>query len=154
MADFKRPLYRLPRQGKIAGVCAGLADYFGFDVTLMRVIFVIGIFITGGAVILLYLILAIVLPVSDSTIGSAKAHIINDDVIADKFKRFGKELKSNSSVNRMRNYFGLGLMLFGGWLLLSQLFPQLNIFKWQYVWPVILIFIGILIIIKRGNNGK
>ena len=154
MVDVKRPLYRLPKQGKIAGVCAGLADYFDFDVTLVRVIFVIGGFITGGAAVLLYIIFAIVLPVSGSTISSAKAHIVNDEKISDKFERFGRDLKSNGSVNRMRNYLGAGLVLFGIWLLLSQLFPQSVIFRWEFVWPVILIVIGIVIIIKRSGNGK
>ena len=35
-------LYRIPRSGKVFGVCAGLADYFGFDVTVTRVIVVLG----------------------------------------------------------------------------------------------------------------
>jgi len=33
-------LTRLPQEGKIAGVCAGFARYFGVDVTLMRIIWV------------------------------------------------------------------------------------------------------------------
>ena len=65
----KKTLYRLPKQGKIAGVCAGLADYFDMDVTLMRVLFVVAAFVTGGFGLLLYIILAIILPVS----GGAKA---------------------------------------------------------------------------------
>ncbi|MEI7689591.1 MAG: PspC domain-containing protein [Candidatus Saccharibacteria bacterium] len=152
MVDVKRPLYRLPKQGKIAGVCAGLADYFDFDVTLMRVIFVVGGFITGGAAILLYIILAIVLPVSNSTIGSAKAHIVDDEKIGEKFERLGRDLQDNGSVNRMRNYLGAGLALFGVWLLLSQLFPQWGIFRWEFVWPAILIVIGILIVVKRSGK--
>ena len=152
MVDVKRPLYRLPKQGKIAGVCAGLADYFDFDVTLMRVIFVVGGFITGGAAILLYIILAIVLPVSNSTIGSAKAHIVDDEKIGEKFERLGRDLQDNGSVNRMRNYLGAVLALFGVWLLLSQLFPQWGIFRWEFVWPAILIVIGILIVVKRSGK--
>jgi len=152
MVDVKRPLYRLPKQGKIAGVCAGLADYFDFDVTLVRVIFIIGAFITGGAAILLYIIFAIVLPVSDSTISSAKAHIVNDEKVSDKFERLGRDLQKNGSVNRMRNYLGAGLVLFGVWLLLSQLFPQWGIFRWEFVWPAILIIVGIMIVVKRGGK--
>jgi len=152
MVDVKRPLYRLPKQGKIAGVCAGLADYFDFDVTLMRVIFVVGIFITGGAAVLLYIILAIVLPVSNSTIGSAKAQIVNDEKVSDKFERLGRDLQSNGSINKMRNYLGAGLVLFGVWLLLSQLFPQWGIFRWEFVAPTILIIVGILVIIKRSGK--
>ena len=35
-------LYRNPRRGMIFGVCAGLAEYFGFDVTVTRVIVAVG----------------------------------------------------------------------------------------------------------------
>ena len=59
----KKTLYRIPKNGMIAGVCAGLADYFDMDVTLMRVIFVAGALLTGIG-LLLYIILALVLPVS------------------------------------------------------------------------------------------
>ncbi|MGL4269955.1 MAG: envelope stress response membrane protein PspC [Plesiomonas sp.] len=49
-------LYRYPREGKIAGVCAGLAHYFGIEVWLVRIM-VITVFLFGGAgiVILAYL---------------------------------------------------------------------------------------------------
>ncbi|MGL5769984.1 MAG: PspC domain-containing protein, partial [Plesiomonas shigelloides] len=30
-------LYRYPREGKVAGVCAGLAHYFGIEVWLVRI---------------------------------------------------------------------------------------------------------------------
>ena len=43
---------RLPDEGKIAGVCAGLAAYFDVDVTVVRLVWVIlsivpGVFIGG-----------------------------------------------------------------------------------------------------------
>jgi len=45
------------RDGRvIAGVCAGLADYFGTDVTLVRVITVALALFTGGAGFLAYLV--------------------------------------------------------------------------------------------------
>ena len=153
MVNIKKPLYRIPSQGKIAGVCAGLADYFDFDVTLMRVIFVIATFITGGIIVLLYLILAIILPVDDGS--TVKAHAtVAGEPIGDKFQRLGRDLQNNGAAARMRNYLGVGLLLFGGWLLLSQLFPELRIFRWEFIWPVILIVVGALIIIKRSGNGK
>lgn len=46
---------------KIFGVCSGLADYFDLDPTIVRVLFVIG-FLTFGSGLLLYIILAIVMP--------------------------------------------------------------------------------------------
>lgn len=46
---------------KLDGVCAGIAEYFNIDPTLIRVLFVF-ISLSGGAGLLLYLILAIVMP--------------------------------------------------------------------------------------------
>jgi phage shock protein C len=53
-------LYRNRRDGVIAGVCAGFADYFGFDLTMTRVVVVIAAFIFP-MLILVYLVLALVL---------------------------------------------------------------------------------------------
>jgi phage shock protein C len=36
--------YRDPEAGKVGGVCAGLAEYFGFDLTLTRVLTVVSMF--------------------------------------------------------------------------------------------------------------
>lgn len=53
---------RLVRKNKkIFGVCGGLADYFGLDPTLIRVLFIASVLILGTGV-LLYLILAIAMP--------------------------------------------------------------------------------------------
>lgn len=48
--------YLNKRAGKVMGVCAGLADYTGFDVTLVRILFVLAIFMGGGALIPVYFI--------------------------------------------------------------------------------------------------
>ena len=55
----KRQLVR-PRQGKmIAGVCAGLADFYGFNVTLVRLLFVIfGLFGPGEIAYVIIWVLA------------------------------------------------------------------------------------------------
>ena len=44
----------------LAGVCGGLADYLGWDSTIIRVLFVVCALIGIGSPILIYLILAIV----------------------------------------------------------------------------------------------
>ena len=36
-------LFRNPHKGKIAGVCAGLADYFGWETWLVRIVVVSGV---------------------------------------------------------------------------------------------------------------
>lgn len=52
-----------PRTGrKIAGVCAGFAEYFDVDVTLVRVVWLIAAFIPVGLTIIGYIIAWIVMP--------------------------------------------------------------------------------------------
>lgn len=41
-------LYRIPSKGKLAGVCAGFAEYFGIEVWLVRIIFISAVLLTGG----------------------------------------------------------------------------------------------------------
>jgi phage shock protein C len=44
------------------GVCGGLAQYFGIDVSVVRILFVIGFFFTGSMLLWIYLLLALILP--------------------------------------------------------------------------------------------
>jgi phage shock protein C len=51
------------RKGRmVAGICAGAAEYFGVDVTLVRVIVAVVCVITGGAGILAYLVAWAIIP--------------------------------------------------------------------------------------------
>jgi phage shock protein C len=59
-------LMRSVRDKKIAGVCAGVAEYFDIDPTLVRVLWLVAL-IFGGTGGLLYIILWIVLPVAPAT---------------------------------------------------------------------------------------
>jgi phage shock protein C len=54
--------YRDKRNGKLFGVCAGIADYTGFDVSLVRVCFLAAVFLSGGSVLPFYFIAAMVTP--------------------------------------------------------------------------------------------
>jgi phage shock protein C len=48
--------YRDKRHGKLMGVCAGIADYTGFDVNLVRVCFIASVFMSGGGIVPFYFI--------------------------------------------------------------------------------------------------
>jgi phage shock protein C len=56
-----RKLYRSRSNRQVAGVCGGLAQYFGIDATLIRVLFVV-LAVLGGSGIVLYLALWIIVP--------------------------------------------------------------------------------------------
>ena len=46
----------------IGGVCAGIADYFEWDITLVRIIYVLATFFTAISGGLVYLILWLIMP--------------------------------------------------------------------------------------------
>ncbi|MEC9485379.1 MAG: PspC domain-containing protein [Candidatus Izemoplasma sp.] len=62
MSSQKR-LYKNGEEAVIAGVCQGIAEYIDVDVTIVRLLTVfIAIFTSGVPVVLIYIIMAIVLP--------------------------------------------------------------------------------------------
>jgi phage shock protein PspC (stress-responsive transcriptional regulator) len=71
-----RPLQQVSEGALISGVCQGLARYLGLDVTLLRVAAVLLLFVSGGAMILVYLILVLLLPYAPPEPGSAPIRAI------------------------------------------------------------------------------
>ena len=47
---------------KIAGVCGGLAEYFGMDASIVRIIWLLATIFTAFAGVLIYIILMLVMP--------------------------------------------------------------------------------------------
>jgi phage shock protein C len=60
MSEAKK-LQRSSANKKIFGVCAGFAEYFDVDVTIIRIIFLVLLLCAGGG-LLAYLICALVMP--------------------------------------------------------------------------------------------
>ena len=58
---MEKKLYKSSRDRKIDGVYAGIAEYFGFDPTLVRLAWVL-LTLAGGSGVLLYIIAAVVMP--------------------------------------------------------------------------------------------
>jgi len=46
----------------LAGVCGGIAEYIGWDATIVRIIYLILIFSSFGTMVLFYFILALIMP--------------------------------------------------------------------------------------------
>jgi phage shock protein C len=57
-----RRLRRIASQKKIAGVCAGFAEYFETDVSLMRIIWIALVLLPPGIGLIAYIVAWIVLP--------------------------------------------------------------------------------------------
>lgn len=146
MAKTKK-LYRRPKEGKIFGVAAGLAEYFDIDVTLLRVILVVLVFAGAGFLIPIYLLLALLLPTNES---EAKAGISTESVQSN-FSELSREFREGAG-DRTKHYLGVGLILIGGWLFARRLYPEIFDIRWEFFWPVLLIFVGVLFLVKKGGR--
>lgn len=58
---MEKRLQRSRTEKMIGGVCGGLAEYFNVDPTLLRILWVI-VTLAGGAGLLLYIILWVIMP--------------------------------------------------------------------------------------------
>ena len=65
-----KKLMRSSTDKKLGGVCAGLAEYFDMDTTLVRALWLL-VVLCGGTGILLYVILWIVLPLAPAQVQAA-----------------------------------------------------------------------------------
>ena len=155
---MKKRLYRSRSDRMIWGVCGGLAEYFNIDPTIVRVIAVFLIF-ANGIGILAYIILAIVVPLESSKATEPK-DVIKENVEEMKetasglgheiHSSFEKEKGSSEEAakarHRNRNLLGIILVIIGIFFLLTR-FDLFWWFRWSYLWPVILVAIGLLIIV-------
>ncbi|NDJ36200.1 MAG: PspC domain-containing protein [Chloroflexi bacterium] len=61
--SIQKKLTRSTSDRWIAGVAGGMADYFGLDPTVMRIIFIVlGLITTGFPVLIAYIIMWVVIP--------------------------------------------------------------------------------------------
>jgi phage shock protein C len=139
---MENKLYRNENAKEIGGVCAGLAEYFNADVTLIRVGFVLSA-LAGGAGFMLYIVLWIVVPkknpfanpVVDYTIPPAPGDFVPV-----------KKKVSNAAI-----VGGTILILMGAYLLLDQ-FDLIPYFEVHRFWPVIFIIIGLVLIFNPDKR--
>jgi phage shock protein C len=126
-----RRLYRSRQERMLGGVAGGLAQYFNVDPALVRLAFVI-LTLSGGAGILAYIIMAIVVP--------ERPTVESEPVITGTIDN-----------NRGREVLALVLVGFG-LLLLANNLGLFGFFRWQQFWPLVLIAIGIVLLFNRSRS--
>lgn len=118
-------LYLSNQNKVIAGVGGGLGEYFDLDPVLIRVAFVVLAFLHGFGLIA-YIVAWIAMP---------KAPAPVDGEVAQPPAR---------TPSRFRGYLpGIALILIGLVFLAERL---LWWFEWEYLWPVILILAGVVLV--------
>jgi len=96
-SDPKR-LYLIREGEMIAGVCNGLAAYFGVDPTIVRLVFVVLLFLSGGLIAIAYLVLMFVIPTAQTAEERAAARGLpfNAQELVDQAKRHYAGLKDST----------------------------------------------------------
>ena len=95
----RKELFRDMKRGKIAGVCAGLAQYFGMDISLMRIIWIlVFIFTVGFVSVVAYVILWMVLPEAETASDFLKMQ--GKPINFDSLKEAGQRVSSFYNENK------------------------------------------------------
>jgi len=145
----------------LAGVAGGLAEMWGADPSLVRVIWALLIIFTGGIAFLVYIVMALVVPEEPEIAADAQALVApppgagadwtpptdpNATRQAAREARAAARRASGGSRGAFPASVILGgfLIVLGGFFLAREFLPQID-FDW--FWPLILVGIGILLVV-------
>ncbi len=163
-------LYR-SRDRVVAGVAGGMADYLRIDPTIVRVLWAVLIVMSGGTLLLVYMLMAFVVPEEPSPSslafagpnpggppdpsgpiaqpGGSAPGATSDPPTYEQWRagrderRFGRPERSGGSSGTV--IFGLILVAVGAWFLAREYLPQID---FDRLWPILLIAVGILLVLS------
>ena len=134
-----KKLRRNPMNRVIGGVCSGLADFFGVDVALMRIAFVIA-FLFASFGFWLYIILWIVLPENgQQSFGQSQGQSPQSESVS-----------VSKSESKVKSIFAGAFIILIGLLFLVNNFIPIN-WVWK-LWPLILVAIGVVMIVTASKK--
>ena len=140
---MNRRLYRCSHDRRLAGVASGLAEFFDLDPTLVRVLWFVSIFVTGGLSILVYGGLALIVPLEPagaiSPDATGLAGVPGTDPVLAGHRHVSRD------TGRFATFLGFALILLGGLALVNALLPDWSD-SWRYLWPLFFVGIGIALV--------
>ena len=170
-------LYRSRDDRMLAGVAGGLADLWDADPALIRVLWALLVIFTGGLALVVYIVMAFVVPDEPWGAASPSAFAAGEpgptrirsrrsgaDPVAGsgwvnpapslresrREARAARRAARRSSGAPAGMIGGLVLIAIGGFFLARQFLPQLD-FDW--FWPLILVAIGVVLLISAIGRG-
>ena len=160
---MKARLERSATNRVIAGVCGGIAEYLAVDATLVRVVFVVTAFLTAGLGVLAYIVLLVLMPLPGQPAPFTKG--TPPPAATDTTARMDADSTTTApttvasvdpavhaaEAERRRMAFGYILIALGVAFFLSNA-GALRFVQWQYLWPLVLIGIGVLFLVQRVRS--
>lgn len=153
---MNRRLYRCRENRVLAGVASGVAEFFDLDPTLVRILWFLSIFV-GGVGILLYIGMAIIVPLEPAAAGTAEAPAgvapgaASGETAAAAAHNHAFAGPSEGhrhgrgGTGRVSMFLGSALILFGSLALLDIALPDLGL-SWRQLWPLLIIGLGALLV--------
>ncbi len=135
---MEKKLQRDTKHKVIGGVCAGLANYFDMDASLLRLLLAFMILFAGIG-FWLYIILWIVMPAGNGF-----------QPTAETIDAVTNDASPNPQINKGSLVVGLILIGLGALGLIHRFVPAFN---WQMVWPIILIVLGLVLLIPKDKKS-
>ncbi|AIF69518.1 hypothetical protein PAP_05575 [Palaeococcus pacificus DY20341] len=150
-------LYRSKKERMFLGVLGGIAEYLEIDPTIIRIIYILLLIASAGTAILLYFLLAIVMPeepgeeVTFEKIPGKVEKIIKevDETIDSVTKKDIEELKNIKIAEKDdTKFFALILILLGFALIASNLNIFMPWFSFKVLSALVLILFGIYLLVR------
>jgi phage shock protein C len=132
--QMNRRLYRCRENRVLAGVGGGVAEFFGLDPTLVRLVWLISIFF-GGVTLLLYVAMAFIVPLEPVATDAAGQPIVEPE----------GHLHARRGDGRWLTLLGGVLILFGTMAFVDRFLPTLEVER--FVVPAGAILIGTLLVV-------
>ena len=160
---MKARLERSTTNRVLGGVCGGIAEYLAVDPTLVRVVFVVTAFLTAGLGVLAYIVLLVLMPQpgqpapftsapppAPSADTTAPMDANSTPITPATVTPVDPAVRAAES-ERRRMAFGYLLIALGVAFLLSNA-GVFRFVQWQFLWPLVLIGIGVLFLVQRVRS--
>jgi phage shock protein C len=146
-------LHRSRSNAMIGGVCAGLAEYFGIDPTIVRLFF-LAFTLANGAGVLAYFVLWLIVPPEGVEAKATFGENVKTgaDEIADRARSLGEDVRDFAARRDQQTglFVGIAMLLIGGAFLMRNL--GVTWFSWfnsEVIWPLLLIVAGLWLLVSR-----
>jgi phage shock protein C len=141
-------LYRSTTDRMISGVAGGLADYLNLDPSLVRIVWAVLMFVTGGIFFLIYIVMWIVLPEAAGGTHPRWRDVTPGAEASGADPEAGAGPRPFATTDRGggngRLIFGLVLIALGAYFLLRSYLPEI---AWDRFWPVLLVLAGAALLV-------